>query len=191
VEEGIDRQPELLLGVNTVRFITICIVVIILLVSLLTIRAVDKQGSIDGVVVFSRQSRGHDDGYVSEESDIPPVGGLHHAQFQNCGIYLSPIESGKAVHSMEHGAIWITYEPGLPVGDVTLLQEKVRGSEYLLLSPFIGQRYPIVLTAWGAQLALEKADDPRIDQFLTRYLLGPAIPERGAACKGGLGQPVS
>ncbi len=191
MEEGVRRQPESLMGMNPSRLISVCIVLIILLAGFFSIRAVDSQGSIEGVVVFNRQSRGHDNAFISEKSDLPPVGGLHHAQYQNCGIYLNPIEPEKAVHSMEHGAIWITYDPSLPAAEIASLQEKVRGSEYLLLSPFIGQRDRIVATAWGAQLKLDVVDDPRLDQFLARYLLGSAIPERGAACKGGVGQPAS
>lgn len=191
MEEGINRQPEFLIGTRQSKAISACIVLIILLAIIFAINAVDRHGSIDGVLVFSRQSRGHNDQYKYEQSDLPPVGGIHNSQFQNCGIYVSPITSEKAIHSLEHGAIWITYDPDLSSDEVALLQEKVRGSEYILLSPYPGQRNPVVLTAWGAQLRLDTVADPRMDQFLTRYLLGPAIPERGASCKGGFGQPLS
>jgi len=42
-------------------------------------------------------------------SVIPPVGGQHNATWMNCGIYDQPVLNERAVHNMEHGAIWITY----------------------------------------------------------------------------------
>src|SRR5262245_10038941 len=46
--------------------------------------------------------------------ESPPIGGAHNVVWQNCGIYEMPIHNEHAVHSMEHGAVWITYRPGLP-----------------------------------------------------------------------------
>lgn len=170
--------------------VRVCLVLIFLLAGFLAIRETNKSASIEGVVVFSRQTRGHDDTFVSQRIDLPPVGGVHHNLFQNCGIYSSPIESEKAVHSLEHGAVWITYEPGLPAADIVYLQEKVRDQEYVILSPYPGQRSPVVLTAWGAQLLIDSGRDERVGQFLARYILGPATPERGASCMGGFGTPI-
>ncbi len=87
---------------------------------------------------------------------------------------------------MEHGAVWITYQPDLPEADIVYLQDKVRGQEYLLLSPFPGQQSPVVLTAWGVQMETPSVRDKRIEQFIARYLLGPTTPERGAPCSSGL-----
>ncbi len=82
------------------------------------------------------------------------MGGVHHLLFQDCGIYSAPLEPEKVVHSMEHGAVWVTYEPGLPAGEIAFLQDIVRDQEYLTLRRFPGQRNPTVLTTWGVQLEL-------------------------------------
>ncbi|HET9972943.1 MAG TPA: DUF3105 domain-containing protein [Streptosporangiaceae bacterium] len=37
----------------------------------------------------------------------------------NCGIYDQPVPNERAVHNMEHGAIWITYQPSLPQAQVS------------------------------------------------------------------------
>lgn len=186
----IDPQTEPPVSVIQAWLTGICLAFAFLIVSLLVIRFTNEPATIEGVVIFSRQTRGHDDHVESPNSELPAVGGIHHSQFQNCGIYRSPIESEKAIHSLEHGAIWITYAPDLPAAEIAYLQEKIRGQDYFLLSPYSGQRSPIVLTAWGVQLEISSVDDDRLDQFLARYLLGPKTPERGASCKGGFGKPL-
>ncbi|GAA1372165.1 DUF3105 domain-containing protein [Catellatospora chokoriensis] len=119
----------------------------------------------------------------------PPIGGQHNGTWQNCSgtVYDEPIASERAVHSLEHGAVWITYRPGIGDDDARTLAEKVSGRDYLMLSPFPGQDAPISLQAWGYQLKVDSADDPRIDFFVNaaRQNAGPEI---GAPCSGGTRQ---
>lgn len=145
---------------------------------------------IRGIVTSSRPSRGHDNDLEFESSGLPPVGGTHHDNWQNCGIYTEPIEPGNAVHSMEHGAVWITYQPDLPEEDVAYLQELARGESYLLLSPYPELKSSVALTAWGLQLEVDSVRDSRVEEFIERYQQGPQTPERGATCRDGVGQPL-
>lgn len=123
------------------------------------------------------------------EGGLPPLGGPHYGRWQNCGIYETAVDPGFAIHSMEHGAVWITYHPDLPREQITALQDRVRGQAYLLLSPYPDQSSPIALTVWDIQLTVESADDERIDQFIRRYRNARG-PEQGANCTGGVGQPL-
>jgi hypothetical protein len=95
------------------------------------------------------------------------------------------------MHSLEHGAVWVTYQPDLPADDVETLQEEVSNYNYALLSPFEGLKSPVVLTAWGIQLEVDSADDDRIATFLDRYVQGPQTPEIGATCSDGTGTPIT
>lgn len=121
---------------------------------------------------------------------MPPVGGVHSPSWQTCGIYDQPVDPKNAIHSMEHGAVWIAYRPDLPDDDVTRLQEMVRGQSYLLLSPYPDLDSEVVMTAWGVQLAVDSASDERIDGFIDQYRLGPQTPEFGAPCDDGVGVPL-
>jgi hypothetical protein len=123
------------------------------------------------------------------EGGLPPMGGPHYGRWQNCGIYETAVDPGFAIHSMEHGAVWITYHPDLPREQIDALQNRVRGQAYLLLSPYPDQSSPIALTVWDIQLTVESADDERIDQFIRRYRNARG-PEQGASCTGGVGQPL-
>ena len=89
----------------------------------------------------------------------------------------------------KHGAVWVTYQPGLGAQDVTQLQNLVHGHSYALLSPYPNLPSPIVISAWGVQLKVNSANDPRLAQFLAKYEQGPQTQEPGAACSGGKGTP--
>ncbi len=145
---------------------------------------------IDGVEEFEGLTANHVAGTVEYDMS-PPVGGDHNAAWLNCGIYDEPVANENAVHSLEHGAVWIAYDPSLPADEVAALRDAVEGEDYGLLSPFEDLQAPIVLSAWGSQLEVESAADPRIGVFLEKYLQGEQTPEPGAACFGGVGVPVA
>ncbi|GAA2851399.1 DUF3105 domain-containing protein [Streptosporangium fragile] len=113
----------------------------------------------------------------------PPLGGPHHPAWQNCGIYDQPINNENAVHSLEHGAVWITYQPDLPKDQVDRLKE-LASADYMLLSPYPGLPAKIVVSSWNNQLKLDNADDPRLPRFISKYKNGPDTPELGASCDG-------
>ncbi len=147
---------------------------------------------IPGVIQFPRPSRGHDNNtqFPIAQFPVPPAGGVHWDRWQNCGVYETPVETGYAVHSLEHGAVWITYHPDLSAADVARLRTYVEGQSHMLLSPYPDQPSPVVLTAWGVQMQLDGVDDGRITRFINRYLQGPFTPEPGAACSQSVGNPV-
>jgi hypothetical protein len=80
----------------------------------------------------------------------------------------------------------VTYTDEVSQADIDALAAKVEGQPYSFMSPYPGQDSPIVLTAWGVQLGVDSADDPRIDEFLTTYRAGAQTPEPGATCESGL-----
>lgn len=146
---------------------------------------------IEGVESFTNLARDHVTGSVSYPQ-TPPVGGKHSSVWQNCGIYDQPVPLETAVHSLEHGAVWIAYKPNLDDKDVQTLRALVRGRAYTLLAPYQygALDHPVVAVAWGLRLPLERADDPRLAQFVNAYANGLQAPEPGAACVGGTGRPV-
>ncbi len=134
----------------------------------------------------------------------PPVGGPHSATWMNAGVYTAPIPSERAVHNLEHGAIWITYDPSLPAAQVTALTafvtkqspiaesaravgENGQSNRYLDLSPWATSSLPtpIVMSAWGHQLRLTSATDPRMQQFVDTFRANATYsPELGSAVDG-------
>ncbi|WP_447924972.1 DUF3105 domain-containing protein [Georgenia muralis] len=144
---------------------------------------------IDGVVEFEDLDANHVTGDVDYQM-VPAAGGDHDPAWQNCGVYTDPVADENAVHSLEHGAVWIAYSPDLPAAQVAALEGKAENEEYALVSPYEGMEAPIVLSAWGAQLSVDDPDDPRVEPFLARYLQGEQTPEPGAVCFSGVGTPA-
>jgi Protein of unknown function (DUF3105) len=130
----------------------------------------------------------HTEGDVDYDQS-PPAGGPHNPVWQNCGFYAEPVRDENAVHSLEHGAVWITYSPNLPQDQVQRLREIAQSNNYVLVSPYSGLQSPVVASAWGKQLTLESADDPNLERFVRAFSQGPQTPEPGAACSGGVGEP--
>lgn len=144
------------------------------------------EAPIEGVVEIEGLSATHVTTDVEYEQD-PPAGGDHDPTWQSCGFYTEPVVEENAVHSLEHGAVWVTYSPDLPAADVDRLDELTRTNPYLLVSPVEDLTSPLVATAWGLQLELDSVEDERLQVFLTKYLQGPQTLEPGASCAGGIG----
>ena len=144
--------------------------------------------NIEGVEYLTITSRGH----TEEDLDyptVPPAGGDHLGIWHNCGKYVVELLDEAAVHSLEHGAVWITYLPDLPLIDIQKLDSLLEGNQRFLMSPYSNQPAPIVLTAWGRRLEIENADDSRIPAFIEAFTDSSSSPEPGVTCNGGLGIP--
>ena len=123
----------------------------------------------------------------------PPVGGDHWPPsgggatgWLTCGTYDRGVPDEFAVHSLEHGAVWLTYRPGTPAAEVsTLAGLAALQRDYVLVTPYAGQRGAFGATAWGAQLFVDSPDDPRLAEFVRAYAGGDQGREAGAPCTGG------
>ncbi|MEU1596024.1 DUF3105 domain-containing protein [Streptomyces sp. NPDC005708] len=145
-----------------------------------------KAAPVAGEKTWSKLSRNHVTKAVTYPM-TPPVGGDHSPVWENCNgdVYTSQIKNENAVHSLEHGAVWVTYNEQASATDIQALANKVRKTPYTLMSPFKNQPSPITLSAWGHQLNVQKDSDPRVAEFLSKYVQGKQTPEPGAACTGG------
>ena len=146
-----------------------------------------------GTSVFAETDHTHTTDPVTYDH-TPPAGGAHNPVWQNCGIYDQPIPDEHGVHSLEHGSVWITYQPSLPAPEVAQLRHLVTrqydGSQrYLLLSPYPGLPAPIVASAWGAQLTLHSPSDPRLPAFVEHFIGGNQGGEQVPSARAGSAAP--
>jgi len=164
--------------------------VVTIAVILLLLRPAPPVGMLDGMASYTIASGQHSEA-PQQYAQTPPAGGVHSAVWQNCGIYDQPVRNENAVHSLEHGAVWITYRPDLPAAAVEALRKLASGHDHVLLTPYPDLPHAVVATAWGLQLPVEDASDPRLPVFVVRYEKGPQTPEPGATCDGGTGTPIA
>lgn len=142
---------------------------------------------IEGIETFENTAS-HVEGAV-EYPQTPPAGGDHNAVWLNCGVYTQPVPNENAVHALEHGAVWVTYDPAqVSDADVAVLEAQLP-STYTVLSPYEGMDTPIAVSAWNAQLKVDSADDERIEQFIRAYWRSTSAPEPNAACTGAYDAP--
>lgn len=143
---------------------------------------------ISGLTNDKGLSANHIDGKTilyPDLADTPPDGGNHNSVPQSCQVYTTAIASEHAVHSMEHGAVWVTYNPDkLKTADIDTLKKKVDGDPYRLMSPYPGLKTAISLQAWGERLMVDSVSDKRVDEFLKLFTQGPQTRERNGTCVG-------
>lgn len=172
------------------------VVVIGLVITVIAVNAkpaVDPASiSITGLKTWKDLPQTHVTTAVDYEGTLgmnPPAGGPHNPVWLNCGVYTQPQANENAVHPLEHGAVWVTYDASKITGSALT---KLRGempSTYSILSPYEGLPAPVVISAWGAQVQLTGVDDPRLKQFITKYWKSASAPEPGAPCTGGIDGP--
>ncbi len=140
---------------------------------------------IQGVTFKQESNLTHVTTTVTYDS-TPPVGGNHSPYWADCDgtVYPTAIANENAVHMLEHGAVWITYNPSLPATDVATLVKLVTGKHEMAMSPYPDLSTPISLQSWGYQLKVSSATDPRIQKFIDALRFNPkTTPEYGATCQ--------
>ena len=141
----------------------------------------------NGIEVYPATTNHTVEGPIDYERH-PPTNGDHDPLWQNCGFYEEPIEDRHAVHSMDHGVVWITYRSDLPERQIKSLRPY--GQEnYVIVSPYPGQDAPIIATSWRVQLELKGADDPRLRRFVDQFRISELAPLSGNRCTLGVGKP--
>ena len=129
---------------------------------------------IQGVTFKPEANRQHVSGVITYDS-TPPVGGNHSPYWADCNgtVYPNAIANENAVHMLEHGAVWITYNPTLPASEIATLANYVNGFDRMAMSPYPDLDSPISLQAWGYQLKVQSATDPRIQKFIDDLRFNP------------------
>ena len=142
---------------------------------------------ISGLDISHGQAANHKDGalpYPGKET-APPTGGDHNGTPQSCQVYTAAIANEHAVHSLEHGAVWVTYNPDkASKDDIEALKKLVDGNPDRLLSPYPGLKTKVSLQAWGERLFVDKVSDSRVKEFLDLFTKGPQTQEINGTCVG-------
>lgn len=120
----------------------------------------------------------------------PSIGGDHYPFWQNCGFYSVELIEGAATHTMEHGAVWITYNASLASGDdLATLEQMAASNGKLLISPYDQEEF-LTASAWGVQQRdFSSVDSPFLAEFIDTWVDNPELAEAGVRCTGAAGVP--
>jgi hypothetical protein len=143
---------------------------------------------VDRLELYPDLDGTHTDTRVTYDQS-PPVGGPHNPAWLNCGVYDEEQQNENVVHTLEHGAVWITYDPASATDDEIDALIELAPDTYSVVSPYDGLGNVMVISAWGAQLRFTEVDDPAVTDFLTEFWRSPTSPEPNAPCTGALDGP--
>jgi hypothetical protein len=117
-------------------------------------------------------------------AQVPPHSGDHSPVVQRCGFYAEPVRDEHAVHSLEHGVVWITYRPDIPPEQIEVLRAFALAQDDRLVSPYLDAPAPVMISVWGRQASLDVVDADRLENAVRDIRSGPEAPEPGAGCDG-------
>ena len=125
---------------------------------------------LPGVSEQADEGRDHvESGQTVAYVTATPTSGTHAASSPRCGIYREQLPAEFAVHSLEHGAVVIWYQPSLATEELSGLEAIVnRFDDRVILSPNAELTQPVVATGWNRLKAYDGADS-ELEQFIEIY----------------------
>lgn len=109
------------------------------------------------------------DGTLGPNPPLTPAGGPHYVGPLRAGVYEQQVPDGNAIHSLEHGLVWISYQPDQVTTAVFEGLEDI-ASDFgrdVILAPRVENSSPIIVVSWGQRLVLETIDDQLVRDFIT------------------------
>jgi hypothetical protein len=101
----------------------------------------------------------------------PPSSGPHYPNPAKTGFYNEPLEDQFMIHNLEHGDIWIAYNPR--VSDTIKVGLENLADRYVIITPRETNEFDISVLAWGRvdSFNLNGTGLPveRIKNFILRY----------------------
>ena len=110
-----------------------------------------------------------DAGTLGPNPGLTPAGGLHYLGPIGAGNYDNPVTDGNAIHSLEHGFVWITYQPDqLSDSELDTLQDIASDfGRDTILSPRVENSFPIIIVSWEQRLAQTQLDEQALRDFVS------------------------
>jgi len=161
---------------------------VVALVAVVFLSQPEISGVPEGTQTIQVTDNQHVNGTIYAANEIP-AGGNMDAAWQNCGYYPGQLRAENIMHSLEHGAVWVAYDPELSDSEISSLRRFAKRSEKVVVSPVADIGSPVVVSAWGFQLDIDDLEDTRLPQFVNEFSGASSAPEAGGRCSGGIGQP--
>jgi len=152
--------------------------------------ALDSSGDSD-LLADVEQFPDRGNNHVQEGADIdyervPPLSGTHYGSTTDAGFYEDRPALGSLVHTLEHGAVIVYYDPAeispearQSLREFASVHTGTWQSVVVAPNPNDDPRAPYVVTAWQHELTMDSYDAETVHAFLSEYLgRGPENPVR-------------
>jgi len=143
------------------------------------VKALPQSGDqeyIQDVKEFENKGTNHISQEVAYE-ETPPLSGPHWSNWVEAGYYEQPQQPELLVHSLEHGAVVIYYDPDAITEEARSdLRERANTytgnwtSVIVVPHPQENREAPYTLTAWRHRLRLSEYDPDAVTAFIAEYL---------------------
>ncbi|MFC6863235.1 DUF3105 domain-containing protein [Halomicroarcula sp. GCM10025817] len=153
-------------------------------------QSLDERGDSDllaGVESFPNQGTEHvQRGTDVQYDQMPPLSGPHYSGTVGAGFYTEAQPLGDLVHTLEHGAVVVYYDPAALTNESRESLETYASihtgtwrSVVVVPTPSEDPEADYVLTAWRHRLYMDAYDAETVHAFLSEYLgRGPENPVR-------------
>lgn len=112
----------------------------------------------------------HTTGTVSYET-TPPVSGAHAPSWAPCGVHDRRIANELMVHTLEHGAVGVLYDPAQVDEQTVRAIEDIVGDfdSHTFSAPYEGMPSAIAVVSWGELMRLDELDERAVRQYIETF----------------------
>jgi len=101
-----------------------------------------------------------------EYNSNPPTSGPHYAQAPEWGFYPKPIDDESALHAVEHGGVWVSYN-NLNQDEIDILKEFTdTNAQSVIVTPRPENNTRISAVAWTKLVKFDDVDVDALQKFL-------------------------
>lgn len=131
---------------------------------------VSQESTLSGIAKTIEKAFHIKRGTMQDMKDLPSSGSHYGDGVGGPGIHSDPVEDGLLVHSLEHGAVVLSYDPqNLTQEQIDQLKqiftEKFRGKKIMV--PRDNMSASIIMTSWGQELKLNEINEEELVNFMT------------------------
>jgi Protein of unknown function (DUF3105) len=165
---GWRRTIQSLHGFAIITALSLALVVLLLVLAGNVIGFLQHPGPLLGHYIPYESSTHVPDRALEPGPALTPAGGPHYSRPLAVGVYAARVPDGNAVHSLEHGIVWITYQPD-QITDAELDTLKHIASQFeadTILSPRPENSSPIIIVSWERRLTQTRLDPLPLHNFV-------------------------
>lgn len=120
----------------------------------------------------------------------PPVQGFHSSTPAACGVHATQLVDEELVHSLEHGAVALLFDPRATPEDIKELEALAsEADENVVSAPYEGMEPAFAIASWGERMDLDELDIAAVNEYIDVF--AGKGPEAGRTCPNTVDTPYA